>query len=151
VGQPGVAPPVVVTLTSIENVTGTEHADIILGDKQPNRLSGGGRGVGSPVDPDSDLISGRRGSDRLDGGGGHDRLYGGGGSDEIHGQRGTDLVSGQRGNDRLYGERGRDDLQGGSGDDRLGGGGGYNRNDGGSGIDTCRHPRYGLHALRCER
>ena len=61
----------VIALESIENVTGTEHADVLLGDGGPNSLSGGnGR----------DVVNGREGDDELLGDTGDDSLDGGPGA-----------------------------------------------------------------------
>jgi len=60
------------TLLSIENVTGSEFADVIAGDAGANLLDGG--------DGEDDLI-GRGGNDTLDGGAGNDTLDGGAGID----------------------------------------------------------------------
>jgi VCBS repeat-containing protein len=62
------------TLTSIENVNGSNLADTITGDGNANNLSGFG------------------GNDTLDGGGGNDWLRGGSGNDTIYGNAGTDTV-----------------------------------------------------------
>ncbi len=93
------ASPVVYSLDSIENVTGTEFRDVILGDAGPNELSGGPFSSG-------DVISGRGGADLLVGKFASDRLRGG------------------SGNDVLLGNGGADDLDGGTGRNRNDGGGG---------------------------
>jgi Ca2+-binding RTX toxin-like protein len=112
---------IVITLASIENVTGTEGRDVILGDAQPNELSGGSDSPGRW------------------------------GSDVIRGRGGADSLSGRGGNDWLYGGRGPDRIRGGYGSDHLFGGLGHNQNDGGKGIDVCRRPRQGGLAVSCER
>ena len=73
------------TLDSIENVEGSEHNDLIVGDNASNTLSG------------------RGGLDRLEGGGGDDRLYGDDGSDQLRGGLGLDHIEGGAGNDILFG------------------------------------------------
>jgi RTX calcium-binding nonapeptide repeat (4 copies) len=60
------------TLDSVENVTGSDATDLIVGDADANQLAGG-RGV--------DLIAGLAGDDTLDGGPGIDLLVGGDGTD----------------------------------------------------------------------
>lgn len=123
----GPGPAVVLTLRGIEDVTGTEFRDIIVGDEHSNRL------VGAFGISDPDVIRGGSGADRLYGG---DR---------------NDLLDGGPGADTLYGRSGNDRLLGGSGNDRLSGGLGRNRNNGGSGTDTCRQPNRGRLAISCER
>jgi hypothetical protein len=59
-------------LTSVEDAEGGHGADVLRGDRRPNRLRGG---------PGADLLDGRTGSDRLTGGEGSDRLLGGAGRD----------------------------------------------------------------------
>jgi Ca2+-binding RTX toxin-like protein len=75
------------TLSSIENLTGSQFADALTGDAGDNRLSG--------LDGD-DLLMGGAGEDLLDGGGGADLLIGGLGNDEMQGGAGHDryLVDG---------------------------------------------------------
>jgi Ca2+-binding RTX toxin-like protein len=102
--NPGSINRIVLTLMSIENVTGTEQADVILGDARPNSLSGGGA-MGMDG---NDVIRGRRGADRLSGSYGNDTLYGG---------PGRDTITGDAGNDRLYGGLGRNRNDGGNGID----------------------------------
>ena len=60
------------TLTSIENVFGSNHADTITGNSGANYLNGAGG---------SDVLFGGGGADTIDGGGGADRLSGGAGAD----------------------------------------------------------------------
>jgi hypothetical protein len=59
-------------LTSIEDAEGGRGADVLRGDRRPNRLRGG---------PGADLLDGRAGNDRLTGGDGADRMLGGAGRD----------------------------------------------------------------------
>jgi Ca2+-binding RTX toxin-like protein len=130
-------PPTVITLQSVENVTGTEYRDDILGDAHANALVGGTSSYDA-----ADRIEGRGGPDQLSGSGGSDALYGGPGTDQLRGGRGADSLYGQVGNDTLYGQRNNDHLNGGTG---------LNRNIGGAGVDTCRNPRHGLRTVSCER
>ncbi|KQM97916.1 hypothetical protein ASE85_13670 [Sphingobium sp. Leaf26] len=91
------------TITSVENVDGTQLADSITGDFSNNVLRGFG------------------GNDMLKGGSGSDTIYGGDGNDVIQGGFATDTVYGEGGNDVfqvLQGEFG-DNVDGGSGTDRL--------------------------------
>jgi len=69
------------TLTSIENVIGSNFGDSIFGDSGANRLYGG------------------NGNDRLISGDGNDLLYGGSGNDILKGELGDDLIDGGDGID----------------------------------------------------
>jgi Ca2+-binding RTX toxin-like protein len=73
-------------LMSIENVTGSNFADVIRGDDNSfgNELLGGGG---------NDVLDGRGGNDTLDGGFGNDTLDGGAGNDTLDGGAGTDTAS----------------------------------------------------------
>lgn len=62
------------TLTSIENLTGSDHADTLIGSALNNVLRGGA------------------GSDTLFGGAGHDELDGEAGADQLRGEDGNDLL-----------------------------------------------------------
>ncbi|MFL6002615.1 MAG: calcium-binding protein [Nocardioides sp.] len=81
-GNQGAAP-VLYTLRSVENVTGTDLRDVILGNAGPNRLDGGPSNSG-------DVINGRRGDDVLIGNGGADQLDGGTGRNRNDGGNGID-------------------------------------------------------------
>ncbi|WP_206419732.1 FecR domain-containing protein, partial [Minwuia thermotolerans] len=70
------------SLTGIENLTGSNFADILTGDGNANVLSGGGS---------NDSLSGQGGDDILNGGAGNDTLDGGNGSDTLNGDSGDDL------------------------------------------------------------
>ena len=82
-------------LPDIENLTGSDHNDILAGDRRDNRLYGaagddilyGGPGGGD------DLMDGGAGADKLYGGQGDDRLTGGAGADQLRGGAGQDWVS----------------------------------------------------------
>lgn len=78
------------TLNSIEQITGTDFDDLIIGDDRINTLSGG--------DGD-DTIKGRGGGDRLVGGKGNDTLQGGAGNDTMNGGLGRDSFDGGMGSD----------------------------------------------------
>jgi Ca2+-binding RTX toxin-like protein len=80
------------TLVNIEGITGTQHADYIIGDAGQNQFYG------------------YEGSDTLIGGGGDDFLEGG---------FGDDILRGEGDNDRLSGLAGADFLDGGSGWDKV--------------------------------
>lgn len=80
------------SFVSIENLCGSDFADVLTGDALDNRLLG------------------NEGDDILNGGAGVDRLYGG--SDD-------DVISGGDGNDLLNGGDGADTLSGGAGEDQA--------------------------------
>jgi Ca2+-binding RTX toxin-like protein len=80
-------------LVSIENLTGTNFADELVGD-------GGDNG-----------IQGADGSDTIDGGGGNDRLSSNGGNDTLNGGANTDTLIGSLGADKLTGGTGADLFQ----------------------------------------
>ena len=71
-------------VSNIENVTGSDHADVLWGDGNANRLEGG---LGN------DELSGAGGADVLDGGGGDDLLYGSPGADQLNGGAGYDVLT----------------------------------------------------------
>jgi Ca2+-binding RTX toxin-like protein len=143
------------TYNSIENLTGSAFADLLIGDGIANILSGGGG---------NDLLSGGLGNDTLNGGAGSDtadytdatndlqivldvpggatvnagalgtdtliaieNLNGGTGNDTLVGNALTNILTGGGGNDVLTGNDGDDVLKGGLGNDTL---------NGGVGIDT---------------
>jgi Ca2+-binding RTX toxin-like protein len=70
-------------LNNIENVTGSDHADVLWGDDGANVL----RGMDG-----SDMLKGWGGADTLDAGSGDDLLAGGGGGDTLNGGNGNDTA-----------------------------------------------------------
>src|SRR4051794_20039058 len=74
------------TLTSIENVTGTNSNDGLVGDLGAN------------------LIQGADGNDFIDGSGGNDNLSGNSGNDILKGNVGSDILVGGTGTDTLTGD-----------------------------------------------
>lgn len=105
-------------LAQIEQVTGGNGNDTILGNDAVNILDGG---------PGNDTIDGR-GSD--------DQVFGGSGNDTLVGAAGNDTLSGDTGDDNLQGADGADTLSGGDGNDQLDGGPGADSMAGGAGDDT---------------
>ncbi|MEW6567040.1 MAG: calcium-binding protein [Chloroflexota bacterium] len=87
------------TAPQVENVTGGNGNDIIIGNDLNNNLSGG------------------NGNDALSGGASNDTLTGGAGNDSLDGGDGNDNLNGSAGNDVLTGGAGNDTLAGGAGDD----------------------------------
>jgi hypothetical protein len=134
------------TLTSIENLLGSDFNDTLTGDTGNNVLEGG---LGN------DTLNGGLGNDTLDGGGDryrqlcrrHGRGDGHPGNRRAaeHVNAGLDtLISienllGSSFNDALIGNTGDNALQGGSGNDTLNGGLGNDTLDGGSGTDTASY------------
>ncbi len=151
------------TLTSIENLTGSNFNDSLTGDAGANRLDGG---LGD------DLLIGGLGADQLIGGGGIDTadygaalagvivdlktgiVSGGAGADSLIGIEnitgtafndrlagftGANLLDGGDGDDQISGFGDNDSLIGGLGNDLLVGGAGNDRIDGGIGRDTASY------------
>jgi serralysin len=148
------------TISSVENVIGTAHADEVIGDSAENTIMGlrgldrllGGGG--------NDVIQGGIGPDAMDGGDGTDTasyedatrpvtvdLFGGFaeglGSDTLVGIEGVvgsnfaDYLRGDSGVNALVGLRSDDVLEARAGDDFLDGGEGADAGDGGEGTDRC--------------
>ena len=88
--------------TSIENLTGSNHADNLRGDAQDNLIDGG---IGG------DTLFGRNGNDTLIGLNGYDTLYGGNGDDYLSGGSSGDLLIGGLGADTLDGGTSIDRVQ----------------------------------------
>ncbi|MEO1795228.1 MAG: calcium-binding protein, partial [Pseudomonadota bacterium] len=158
-------------LIDVENIVGSDFADLLIGNTDANVLNGGGG---------SDTIAGLVGADTLIGGddiatrdlvdyilsdagvainlsdgtgsGGHaegdvltgfEDVRGSNLDDTILGDSGDNVISGAGGNDSLTGEVGDDTLAGGAGDDTLQGGQGADRLDGSSGIDVADYQTAG--------
>ncbi|MFC3072633.1 M10 family metallopeptidase C-terminal domain-containing protein [Shinella pollutisoli] len=131
--------------SSIENLTGSNHADRLTGNAGANVLAGGagadtlGSGAGNDKlygGAGKDVLAGGAGRDALSGGTGNDVLSGGTGGDRLSGGTGSDRLSGGTGNDVLEGGASGDVLSGDAGNDRLSGGTGSDRLSGGAGRDT---------------
>ena len=148
------------TVSNIENVTGSGHADVLRGDDNANSLEGGAG---------DDELDGTGGADALGGGGGDDLLYGSAGADSLEGGDGFDVLSyrnsgagvtvnlsdgastggyaqgdvitgieriiGSDHVDVLTGDSGPNELYGAGGADELGGNGGDDKLQGGAGAD----------------
>ena len=146
---------------SIENLGGSEFADLLIGNALANTLVGRGG---------NDRLRGEGGNDRLQGGLGNDTLTGGSGADQLDGGLGVDLadygsstlavnidmlratqlgghaagdrlvaieaVQGSLHGDRMWGDTKANTLLGNGGHDLLDGRGGHDRLDGGAGNDT---------------
>jgi Ca2+-binding RTX toxin-like protein len=143
------------TLVSIEDITGSWHNDLLIGDANANHLQGTNG---------NDTLEGRGGNDRLDGGGGADHLDGGSGIDwawysgsdsavvvslatgigswaEASGDtlEGIENVFGSQYNDLLIGDTQINELSGDAGNDTLKGFGGADVLNGGLGLDTASY------------
>ncbi|USQ94694.1 calcium-binding protein [Caulobacter sp. RL271] len=148
-GSQTVASGVAVTITGIENLTGSNAGDTLIGDAGINLLSGGNG---------DDLLIGGAGNDKLDGGAGSDTVsyadvvgagmllinlsaqvttimgptgfesdtltsienaIGSSGSDWLVGSNGDNKLYGGAGNDTIEGKGGADVLDGGDGNDLI--------------------------------
>ena len=134
------------TLTGVENLYGTEHADVLEGDAGANILHG---------DEGDDLLKGWGGADRLIGDIGVDTAAyidsaegvtinlvngtGSGGSAEGDTLSGIENVMGSRHRDTLIGNTEDNELIGSDGNDGLRGGAGADTLDGGAGLDIAAY------------
>ena len=131
-------------LTSIENITGSDHADqIVLNAAAPvdNTVnSGDGDDRIRDSDGGSNTLNGEGGEDFIIGGDGIDMLDGGLDSDIIFGGDDNDIINGGAGDfrDELFGNLGNDTINGEGGDDRLRGQSGEDTINGGTGNDNIR-------------
>ncbi len=123
-------------LVGIENVTGSNFADTIIGDGGDNRLFGLGGNDTIRGGAGNDVITGDDGNDQLFGDAGEDNIAGGLGDDLIYGGLDNDVLDGGEGADQLFGEAGNDSLTGGFGNDTLDGGDGDDVLSGDEGADT---------------
>jgi Ca2+-binding RTX toxin-like protein len=71
------------TFVSIEQIVGSDHADVLSGDAASNMFDGGAG---------NDALAGRDGDDTLRGGAGNDSITGGAGADIIDGGDGVDVA-----------------------------------------------------------
>jgi Ca2+-binding RTX toxin-like protein len=129
--------------SSIENVTGSNFNDMIVGDKSANVIKGLD-GV--------DFLEGMGGADTLDGGDGYDFLTyyysavgvtadlqsGTGSGGDASGDTFTNFegLIGSSYDDKLYGDGGDNDITGGAGNDKINGRGGADYIEGAAGNDT---------------
>jgi len=97
----------------IENATGDEGDDILIGNAVANVLTG---------DEGNDVLIGRAGNDTLNGGNHDDTLDGGEDNDTLNGGNHDDVLNGGAGNDTLNGGNHSDVLNGGAGNDVMTGG-----------------------------
>lgn len=78
---------------SIENLRGSNYADVLRGDGQNNYINGGGGADTLEGKGGHDTLEGKGGADTLKGGTGNDWLVGGAGGDTLEGGEGTDTAS----------------------------------------------------------
>lgn len=104
-------------LTSIEEVRGSAHRDVLTGNGAKNVLRGDDSGDTLYGLGKDDKLFGQQGFDHLDGGAGNDLLQGGTGKDTLIGGTGDDTLFGEEHDDRLLGGAGSDILTGGKGVD----------------------------------
>ena len=136
-------------LSSVENVLGTVHDDLILGNAAANVLWGNGGNDRISGQDGNDSVFGGDARDTIFGGTGNDSLMGGltgadlgdsidagNGNDTVFGGGGGDAILGQGGNDNLRAEDGDDTVDGGTGNDTLYGGRGADGMTAGSGNDA---------------
>ena len=98
-------------MISIENVSGTNSADVILGNAEANHIDG----VGG-----NDTLYGGEGNDSLTDGYGDNELYGEAGNDLLYvSGSGSNLFDGGTGDDRIVVYRGQNTIDGGDGSDTL--------------------------------
>ena len=83
------------TLIGIENLWGSSHNDVLVGDDGPNKITGNGG---------NDKIQGLGGNDKVLAGGGEDRVDGGDGDDTLLGGDYPDLLIGGPGADTIDGQ-----------------------------------------------
>lgn len=94
---------VLATVSNIENVTGSDGIDYIVGSAAANVITGG---------TSVDYIDGGAGNDTIDGGAAADIISGGAGDDQITGAAGNDLITAGAGADTIL-------FAGGSGNDTI--------------------------------
>ena len=104
------------TLLRIENITGSNHDDIIVTNENNN------------------IIDGQQGADTLYGGVGDDIIYGGADNDVIYGD--LKLESSEDSNDTLFGDAGDDIIIGNGGNDTIDAGADNDRVYGNAGDDV---------------
>jgi Ca2+-binding RTX toxin-like protein len=95
-------------LTGIENLEGSQHSDMLIGDDGANSI----RGYNG-----DDTLKGGGGADYLRSDFGNDTLQGGNGADYLWGGFGDDILDGGNDDDILEGVAGNDTMSGGSGND----------------------------------
>ena len=90
------------TLTSIENLVGSNFADLLKGNDFANHIEGGAAADKLYGFGGADVLDGGTGADQLYGGTGNDILLGGDGADSLDGGSGADAMAGGLGNDKYW-------------------------------------------------
>lgn len=152
-------------LTDVENLTGSNHNDILFGNDDVNQIDGGDGDDYLSGKGGDDVIKGSAGADRVDGGKGADEMdysgsaagvqvylhdggrgYGGDAQGDVltdvenlTGSNHDDTLFGNADANRIKGGKGDDYLSGKGGDDVLIGGAGADVFDGGTGTDTASY------------
>lgn len=103
----------------VEVQFGTEHNDVLVGDRTPETLVGLGGDDFEVGNGGGDTVLGFDGSDLLIGGTGSDILRGGAGADRQFGKSGNDRLAGGPDDDFLRGGTGIDVMKGKNGIDRI--------------------------------
>lgn len=138
------------TISNIENLVGSDHADHLAGDGLDNILDGGAGNDTLTGGDGHDRVSGGGGNDSIAVGDGFDRVWGGEGQDtayladgddvfyarDAEDSLGHDSVYGGGGNDTVFGELGNDTIFGGADSDKVWGDGGDDAVWGEAGNDT---------------
>lgn len=123
----------------VDDVIGSQFADLIIGDDTGNNLDGGSGADSIAAADGDDLLDGGRGFDTLDGGAGDDTVQAGLENDSVDGGTGADSINGDDGDDSIAAGGGNDFTAGGEGDDTLIGGGGNDTINGGGGVDVVNY------------
>ena len=124
------------TLSGIESLMGSNHADTLTGNSGDNHLFGMGGNDTITGGDGANVLDGGDGDDFINGGAGEDNIAGGEGTDVIYALDGNDIASGGTGNDQIYGGAGDDQLLGDAGNDHLEGNWGDDQLLGGDGNDV---------------
>jgi Ca2+-binding RTX toxin-like protein len=101
------------------SLTGTNHADLLIGGRNDDLLDGGNGNDALYGGSGNDRLLGGNGNDVLFAGGGNDKLYGGNGDDELYGEAGDDLLDGDNGRDVLVDRLGNNSFYAGNDDDTV--------------------------------
>lgn len=150
-------------VSTIERVTGSNFADVMVGSNGAEMLDGRGGDDLIQAGTGNDTVAGGAGADKLDGGTGFDTIeyhlesgklgvvidIGANSFVDTFGDKDTvvgferyvgsangDMMTGGKGNDIFDGWTGNDTLNGAAGNDSLAGGDGYDFLTGGAGVDT---------------
>ncbi|SCZ74290.1 Ca2+-binding protein, RTX toxin-related, partial [Epibacterium ulvae] len=135
------------SISNIENVLGSNHADRLTGNSIDNVLEGADGNDTLRAEGGHDAVHGGAGNDRIYAGSGDDRVWGGNGNDSVSLGDGDDVFSGEAdddsgeedsslNSDTVAGGNGHDTMSGSYGDDQFNGGTGNDALFGGSGSDT---------------